>query len=76
MCLVAYILLIISASVLYISVAVPHFVDPLAKARTPITFLGYSTTGVTQLISTTLIAYKAWYAALMNCVFLLLADPK
>ncbi|KZV74661.1 hypothetical protein PENSPDRAFT_732200 [Peniophora sp. CONT] len=44
----------------YLSVSVPGFVDDLAGARMLITFTGYSITGLAQLVSTTLIAYRAW----------------
>lgn len=58
---VGYVIIFISSSMEYLSVSVPGFVDALAEARTPVTFLGYSITGLAQLVSTTLIAYKAWY---------------
>lgn len=60
---VAYILIFVSSSMEYLSVSVPGFVDALAGARMLITFIGYSITGLAQLVSTTLIAYRAWYDA-------------
>ena len=61
---VVYALIFASSSTQYLSRSgfESSFADALGSARTPLTFLGYGITGLAQLGSTALIAYKAWYA--------------
>ncbi|VDC06681.1 unnamed protein product [Peniophora sp. CBMAI 1063] len=57
---VTYVLIFTSSSTEYISSPVSGLVNALAEARTPLTFIGYSVSGLAQAASTSLIAYKAW----------------
>ncbi|VDC06679.1 unnamed protein product [Peniophora sp. CBMAI 1063] len=54
-----FVLLFITTSPAYFPTS-PAFARVSDKARVPLTFIGYSTTGAAQLTSTSLIAYKAW----------------
>ncbi|VDC06682.1 unnamed protein product [Peniophora sp. CBMAI 1063] len=54
-----FIMLFITTSPAYFPTSAA-FARVSAKARIPLTFIGYSMTGAAQLASTLLIAYKAW----------------
>ncbi|KZV73375.1 hypothetical protein PENSPDRAFT_648914 [Peniophora sp. CONT] len=57
---VIYILVFASSSTEYLIPSTQVFVYALANTRAPLVFIGYSTTGLSQLGSTSLIAFKAW----------------
>ncbi|VDC06680.1 unnamed protein product [Peniophora sp. CBMAI 1063] len=54
-----FIMLFVSTSPAYLPTS-SAFARVSAKARVPLTFLGYSVTGLAQISATSLIAYKAW----------------